>query len=240
VSRHPRAATKALARPPPASEAELRERLGRLCGRTLGELAATLGLVPPPDLRRDKGWVGQLLEKLLGASASSRAEPDFPALGVELKSLPVDGRGRPLESTFVASLDLGAPPRWEESPVRHKLARVAWVVVQADRAVPLALRRVGAALLWTPAPEEEAALRRDYEEIVELIAAGFGAKVTGHRGAVLQLRPKGARGSSLRWGVDEDGAETRTHPRAFYLRPAFTHALLARHFQMPPGPAEQV
>jgi DNA mismatch repair protein MutH len=218
---------------PPGDEAELRRRLGRLAGRTLGELAAGAGLAVPVDLRRDKGWVGQLFERLLGASSGSRAEPDFPALGVELKSLPVGAHGRPLESTFVASLDLGATPRWEESPVRHKLARVAWVVVQAERSTPLAARRVGASLLWSPSAEEEAALRRDYEEIVELIDSGFGARITGHRGAVLQLRPKGARGSSLRWGRDEDGAEIRTAPRAFYLRSTFTAAMLARHFQLP-------
>ena len=217
----------------PRDEAELRQRLGRLAGRTVGELAAGIGLPVPVDLRRDKGWVGQLFERLLGASSGSRAEPDFPALGIELKSLPVGAHGRPLESTFVASLDLGATPRWEESPVRHKLARVAWVVVQADRATPLAARRVGASLLWSPSPSEEAALRRDYEEIVELIDSGFGARITGHRGVVLQLRPKGARGSSLRWGRDEEGAEIRTAPRAFYLRSTFTAALLARHFQLP-------
>jgi DNA mismatch repair protein MutH len=218
---------------PPRDEAELRRRLGKLSGRTLGELATGAGLAVPADLRRQKGWVGQLLERLLGASSGSRAEPDFPALGIELKSVPVGGSGRPLESTFVASLDLGAPPRWEESPVRHKLARVAWVVVEATRSMPLSQRRVGASLLWSPSATEEAALRRDYEEIVELIESGFGARITGHRGEALQLRPKGARASSLRWGRDEEGADVRTAPRAFYLRATFTAALLARHFQLP-------
>ena len=218
---------------PPRDEAELRLRLGRLAGRTLGELAAGAGVQVPADLRRDKGWVGQLFERLLGASSGSRAEPDFPALGIELKSLPVGTNGRPLESTFVASLDLDATPRWEESAVRHKLSRVAWVAVQAERTTPLAARRVGATLLWSPSSEEEIALRSDYEEIVELIDSGFGARITGHRGAVLQLRPKGARGSSLRWGRDEEGAEVRTAPRAFYLRSTFTAALLARNFQLP-------
>ena len=69
-------------------------------------------------------------------------------------------------------------------------------------------------------------LRGDYQDIVELIDEGFGARVTGHRGTWLQLRPKGARGDSLRWAVDEEGARSRTAPRAFYLRPAFTAAVL--------------
>jgi len=219
---------------PPRDEAELRARLSGLAGRTLGELGAELGLALPRDLRRDKGFVGTLLERALGATAASRAEPDFPALGIELKSLPVDARGRPLESTFVASLDLGGDSlRWESSPVRKKLLRVAWVVVLAERQVALGERRCGAALLWSPSAEEEAALRRDYEEIVELIEEGFFEQVTGHRGVSLQLRPKGRNARHLRAALDADGASVRAAPRAFYLRPSFTESILRRHFQMP-------
>jgi len=150
--------------PAPRDEAELRARLTALGGRSLKELADRAGLETPPDLRRDKGWVGTLLERTLGATAGSRAEPDFPTLGIELKSLPIDAAGRPVESTFVASLDLAERDlRWEISPVRKKLARVAWVVVEAAKEIPLAQRRVGAALLWSPSEEEFIELRRDYE-----------------------------------------------------------------------------
>ena len=205
-------------------------------GRTLGSLAERLGREVPPDLRRHKGWVGTLLEDTLGATAASRAAPDFPALGVELKTVPVDARGRPMESTFVASLDLAAlAPRWETSGVRHKLQHVAFVVVEADRALPLAHRRCGAALLWSPTAEEETALRQDYEELVELIGEGFFSRATGHHGRFLQLRPKGRDKHALRWACGEDGARVRLAPRAFYLRASFTEGLLRRHFQMPQG-----
>lgn len=219
---------------PPRDLAELRARLSAVGGRTLGSLAERLGLAVPPDLRRHKGWVGTLLEQTLGATAASRAEPDFPALGVELKTVPVGRSGRPLESTFVASLDLAAAdPRWETSAVRKKLQHVAWVVVEADPGIPLGSRRCGAALLWSPSADEESALRQDYEELVELVAEGFFARATGHLGRVLQLRPKGRNRAALRWAQGEDGARVRLAPRAFYLRPAFTEALLRRNFQMP-------
>ena len=219
---------------PPATEAELRLRLRRLAGLPLGAIAAAHGVALPAEARRSKGIVGQLLERALGASAGSRAEPDFPGLGIELKTIPVDARGRPRESCFVASLDLASfDRRWEGSGVAKKLARVAWVAVEAAPAVPLAERRCGAALIWSPSEEEARALRSDYEEIVELIDEGFGAGVTGHRGAVLQLRPKGRSAAHLRWALDEEGAPVRTAPRAFYLRPAFTEAILRRHFALP-------
>jgi DNA mismatch repair protein MutH len=217
---------------PPRDEVELSVRLRKLAGRTLSGIAQEQGAVVPADLRRSKGWVGTLLEKALGATGASRAEPDFPRLGIELKSIPVDEKGRPLESCFVASLDLAAAdPRWETSAVRKKLARVAWVAVQASPRIPLAQRRCGAALLWSPSPEEEAVLRGDYEDIVELLAVGV--RVTARTGRFLQLRPKGRDGKALRWALDEEGAAARTAPRALYLRRSFTEALLARHFTLP-------
>lgn len=217
---------------PPATEQVLVERLRKLAGQPLAQIAHAHGLEVPADLRRSKGWVGQLLERALGATGASRAEPDFPQLGIELKTIPVDARGQPMESCFVASLDLGAVDRrWEVSAVRKKLDRVAWVAIEAARDLPLGARRCGAALLWSPAPDELAALRGDYEDLIDLLDAG--ARVTGHHGKVLQLRPKGANAAALRWALDEEGARVRTAPRAFYLRPAFTAALLQRHFTLP-------
>jgi DNA mismatch repair protein MutH len=220
---------QAMALIPPRDEAELSRRLGRLAGHPISSIAAAHGLEVPADLRRSKGWVGTLLERALGATAASRAEPDFPQLGIELKTIPIDARGRPLESCFVSSLDLGAVDRrWETSPVRKKLSRVAWVAVEASPSIPLAARRVGASLLWSPSLREQETLRGDYEDIVELIGEGF--TVTAHRGTWLQLRPKGRNAAALRWSIDEEGARGLAPPRAFYLRRSFTAALLEQNF----------
>ena len=122
----------ALVQPPrPRSETELVIRARALAGRTIGEVAAELGLPCPLDLRRAKGFVGGLIERVLGADAGPRALPDFSALGVELKTLPVDAQGRPVESTFVCTIPLTevANLEWEDSPVLRKLRRVLWVPV---------------------------------------------------------------------------------------------------------------
>jgi len=223
--------------PAPETEAELLRRARRLAGRPLSFLAANLGLEVPPDQRHAKGWVGQLLEKSLGSTASSRAVPDFEALGVEMKTLPVDARGVPTESTFVATLDMAESDamRWEHSSIRKKLARVLWIPVEAEPTIALGDRRVGTALLWSPSTEEEAALRQDFEEIVDLIAEGFGESITGERGRYMQLRPKGASSRTLRWATDPEGAPVRTAPRAFYLRAGFTAELVRRHYQLAGG-----
>lgn len=80
---------------PPAAEHALLERTQALAGYTLAELAVQVNLPLPANLKRDKGWIGVLLERFLGASAGSKPEQDFPKIGVELKTIPIyDRAGR--------------------------------------------------------------------------------------------------------------------------------------------------
>ncbi len=66
---------------PPQSQEQLLAQARQLAGYSLGELAALAGIPIPRDLKRDKGWTGILLELWLGASAGSKPEQDFAALG---------------------------------------------------------------------------------------------------------------------------------------------------------------
>jgi len=219
---------------PPATEAALLQQAQRLAGYSLGELAALAGLPIPPDLKRDKGWTGVLLELWLGASAGSKPEQDFAALGVELKTIPIDSLGRPLETTFVcvAPLTGNTGITWESSHVRHKLKRVLWIPVEGDRVIPLAARRVGAPLIWSPDEEEDRQLRLDWEELMDMIVLGQVERITARHGEVLQLRPKAANSKALTEAIGARGEPILTLPRGFYLKKNFTGALLARHFQL--------
>lgn len=217
---------------PPADEAQLLDRARALAGYSLGELAAHAGLQMPADLKRDKGWIGVLLERYLGASAGSKPEQDFAAIGVELKTIPVDERGWPLETTFVcvAPLTGNSGVTWETSHVRYKLARVLWVPVEGLRQIPLARRRIGTPLLWSPDHLEEQQLRQDWEELMDLIVLGRVERISARHGDVLQLRPKAANSRALTAAIGEFGQPIMTLPRGFYLKKNFTGALLARHF----------
>lgn len=218
----------------PQTQAELLTQAQRLAGYSLGELAAMAGLPIPKDLKRDKGWIGILLELWLGASAGSKPEQDFAALGVELKTIPIDSLGRPLETTFVcvAPLTGNTGVTWENSHVRHKLKSVLWIPVEGERSIPLAERRVGSPLLWTPSAEEERQLQMDWEELMDLIVLGQVEKITARHGEVLQLRPKAANSKALTEAIGAHGEPILTLPRGFYLKKNFTSALLARHFML--------
>jgi len=220
--------------PPPPDEATLMARARALAGRPLADLAAEAGLTAPADQRRAKGWVGQLVEGLLGASAASLPEPDFPRLGIELKTLPVDDHGRPRESTYVCTVPLesGAGEQWEDSWLRRKLARVLWVPVEAQPELPLGRRRIGTALLWSPDAAEEAQLRSDWEELMGMVCMGELERITARYGEVLQMRPKAAHSRVLSTAIGVDGEPVLTNPRGFYLRPRFTAAILRRHYAL--------
>lgn len=220
---------------PPESEVELVARAGALAGLRLSELAARFGLAAPPDLRRAKGFVGGLIERALGATAGSRALPDFPELGIELKTLPVDRSGAPVESTFVCTILLSemAEAEWADSRVRRKLSKVLWIPVEGERAISVGERRIGQPLLYVLAEDDERLLRADWEELAGLIGQGHVESLSGHLGKFLQIRPKAAHSRARRVGFDADGAPFAALPRGFYLRPAFTRALLERHFALP-------
>ncbi|MFW6050928.1 MAG: DNA mismatch repair endonuclease MutH [Myxococcota bacterium] len=214
----------------PRTEAELLSRARAVAGHTVGDLGARLGVPIPEDQRRAKGLLGHLVERALGATAGSRGVPDFEALGIELKTLPLRRDGRPMESTFVCCLPLRsvAEVDWERSPVRAKLARVLWVPVEAERYVPLASRRIGTPVLWSPTGTEGDILAADWEELAGRVGAGDVEAITAHLGQALQVRPKGRHGRERRRAPDAGSAWLWTMPRGFYLRTWFTEAIVRR------------
>ncbi len=217
---------------PPQSEAELLERAGALAGKSLGDIAHALNIPLPTRAVAAKGWTGTLLETALGATAASLPEPDFQLIGIELKTVPVRPDGRPRESTYICVLPApgGDPPLWEHSNVRRKLARVLFVPVVYDTGTGFGKRMIGAPLIWSPSPQEEAALRADWEELMDLACTGKLDSITAHHGVHLQIRPKAASAAARQRGVGEDGAPAETLPRGFYLRASFTAAIFRRHY----------
>lgn len=220
---------------PPRDEHELLERARMIAGMSLGEFGDMMGVPVPMDLRRDKGWFGQLLESYLGADAANLSEPDFVALGIELKTLPLGRNGRPKESTYVCVVPLPgretpfAGSCFEDSCVYRKLRRVLWMPVQGERELAVARRRIGGALLWSPDQEQLAHLRDDWEELMEAVSLGRLEAISARHGNLLQIRPKAAHSRVLAQSVDAEGETCLTQPRGFYLRAEFTEGILAAH-----------
>lgn len=214
----------------PTSEQALLERAQALQGLSLGQLAEQAGWTTPTQLRHAKGWAGQLIELYLGASAGSKQAQDFPELGIELKTLPINDQGQPAETTYVCIVPLmhlnGVS--WQASNVRNKLQRVLWLPIDGRRSISPGQRVIGPAILWSPSPEEDACLQADWEEITEAIILGDIEQITARTGKYLQLRPKAANGSVLTAAFGPQGDIIQTRPRGYYLKKAFTQQILDR------------
>ena len=213
----------------PRTESDLLARAEAVAGLTVAQLAERTGKLQPRDLRGHKGWVGELLESALGACSQSRPVPDFEHLGIEMKTIPIHKNGRPRESTHVCTVPLRdlVGQQWRTSTVYAKLQRVLWIPIEATPSIPLARRRVGRPIIWSPSANQERVLRDDWEEQMELIATGRIDELDARFGTYLQVRPKAANARALAPATDASGAPTHTLPRGFYLRPAFTHLILS-------------
>lgn len=220
----------------PQTLEQLLSQAQSIAGLTFGELADELHIPVPPDLKRDKGWVGMLLEHALGATAGSKAEQDFSHLGVELKTLPINAEGYPLETTFVslAPLVQNSGVKWENSHVRHKLSCVLWMPIEGSRHIPLRERHIGAPILWKPTAEQERQLKQDWEELMDLIVLGKLDQITARIGEVMQLRPKGANSKAITKGIGKNGEIIDTLPLGFYLRKEFTAQILKAFLDVKP------
>ena len=210
----------------PQSEAELLESASSIAGLTVATVAKLCQQHVPENLRTHKGWLGQLMEYALGATAKSKALPDFEAIHVELKTLPLNAQHQPKESTFVCTATPPFAKHWQDSLAWKKLQRVLWVPVEADPTIPLAARRIGQAILWSPSAEQATILEQDWIELTEMLSLGRYAQLTAKHGTYLQCRPKAANSTITRQDIDEQGNHTHIVPRGFYLRTSFTQQII--------------
>lgn len=206
----------------PVDEPELLLRANALAGRSVHALALALSIELPTEPKRAKGFIGQLVELALGADPDAGERPDFVALGIELKTIPIGPHGNPSESTFCCSVSLdGADQeRWENSRLRQRLRRVLFVPVDGAHVPEIHARRFHRPVIWSPTLAQDAMLQDDWTQLIGRVGADL--PVSAHLGDVLQLRPKAAN-SRVRFTTM---GKARS-PLAFYLRTKFTGALLS-------------
>lgn len=213
---------------PPLTEAELLERSTLIEGMTFAQLSAQIGVLFPNTPSKRKGFIGQILERVLGANAGNQAEPDFKNLGIELKTLPIGLSGMPTESTYITSIPLLTIHQqvWHSSECYAKLKRILWMPVEGETTIPYGQRRIGRGFIWSPNPSQEAILAEDWEYLTTQISTGNLESLNARAGEYLQIRPKAATGKSLCYCFDTEGNKVKTLPRGFYLRSRFTASLL--------------
>lgn len=212
---------------------ELLDLCQKIAGITIYELANMLNISCPASLKSNKGWIGQLLEIYLGVNSNNLPIPDFPHLGIELKTIPVNMKTlNPTESTFVCTARLNDINFvWEKSIVYQKLCKVLWIPIETSPKLSLQNRRIGKSFLWQPTQQQAIILKNDWYELTEIFGLGKLELLSAKYGKYLQVRPKAADCKSKLINYKSiNGGFIQTVNRGFYLRASFTKKILADHF----------
>lgn len=217
---------------PPQTITELHERAMQLAGQSIGDIAQRYKVDVPANLLHHKGWLGDFMESVLGADAGNLSEADFQQLGIELKTIPLNAKGHPAESTFVCSIDMDKAHHldWQQSRVYRKLRHVLFIPIHSHNKHTIQERIIATPLFWQPSSSELNQLKQDWLESMELIQLGKLEQLDSRTGKYLQVRPKAANARMLTQAIDEDGESCLTLPRGFYLRASFTRHIFQSNF----------
>lgn len=202
----------------PTTETELLNRANNIAGMTVKELAQELHIPVPSTLKYAKGFIGELVEIALGATAGSKPMQDFPHLNIELKTIPINYDAIPVETTHVCILheDKLCGLDFYKSNFYNKIKRVLWVPVEGEKSIPLPERRIGQAFLWELDKDNELLLKNDFEEILEHIALYSLQNTKANIGTYMQVRPSGIINGKKIYG--------------YYLKRNFTTQIMHNYF----------
>ena len=215
---------------------ELQERLDLIVGRTIAELAILAKVPIPKHNKSAKGLAGQLVEIFLGAHAGNLAKPDFPHLGIELKTVPINFKCSPIASTYVCMANLH-PRRFvpfKESTLYHKIRSLLLVFLLTTTSMPIWERVVAGYCFYEPEPHIMQQIEVDYNEFQELILLGNTSKIDGSYGNILQMLPKGANANDTVLVRNEESETIATMSRGYYLRNSFTKNVIQRYWYQDP------
>ncbi|WWO97145.1 MAG: DNA mismatch repair endonuclease MutH [Candidatus Dasytiphilus stammeri] len=214
---------------PPKDEKTLLTRANVLAGFTLNEVADSIRI----KLKYHKGWVGMLMEKYLGADAGNKSEPDFTNLGIELKTIPIDLYGKPLENTFICTVSLSLKiigMTWNNCSVRKKIKRILWIPIEGNKKISLGRRKIGTPFFWSPTVQQEYYLRLDWEDFMDSITWGNIHNISARNGEYLQIKTKSSSQKYYTQGYDKNGQRIRTRTQGFYFKKIFTTMILKNQF----------
>jgi len=201
-----------------------------LNGYSIEELANSVSWPLPQNLNYNKGFIGTLIEFILGSDINNKIGPDFPKLNIELKTIPICCKGYPLENTFICYVPLfkNVGLTWKESYFFRKIKKILWIPIKGNRSNSFFKKTIGNAFIWTPNKSESYLLKQDWEDFMDLIISGKIENIRSQHGFILQIKKK-CKKNILTKCVDQIGRISLTSPRAFYFKKNFTLQLLKKN-----------
>jgi DNA mismatch repair protein MutH len=140
-----------------------------------------------------KSAAAGVLRAYLGVKPKGRSA-DFQRFGVEIKTVPVDSSGRPVESTSFPTFihEELAFETWEDSDLLGRLNRILFILIERAKGQPQEEAVVRRAFFWSPSEAELRAIRMEWEQFRDLIVQGHAAHLPKASETVyIHVRPKG-------------------------------------------------
>ncbi len=191
-----------------ANRAQIGAEARTLVGKRLIDLDPSAPMVPSSP--QNKGAVGRIYEAAFGIEPNSRREADFPAAGIELKSVPirlVGGEARAKERVSLTMIDYKSLPteHWETAAIRKKLDDLLLIFYRWDPLLPIARFETLAAEIWRPDAESIRQIRLDWEAVQRLVIQGRTGEVSEGGTRLLGAATKGrGHGSTTRaWSLKQ-------------------------------------
>jgi len=209
------------------SEEALLEIASQLKGKTISEIFQ--GEIN----EKNKGNIGNIIESHgFGIKNNNDSRPDFEALGIELKVLPMKRLGdRSLtvkERTKICLINYKKliEEKWDSSHARHKLYRILFVFYEYDNRSPMQSKILDN-LLYKLEINEEPLIRSDWERTKKLVADGYAHTLSESQNRVLAASRSGAgKLSEDQWPEQPNKTHSRTaRQRSFSLKPSYTKTL---------------
>ena len=220
---------------------ELEERAKKdLEGKTLTQIADWVSKGDETSRVLSKASVGYVIEEgYFGMGKNNNAEPDFAALGVELKTSPLkmgkDGKLRvkePLSLNIINYTQESKNKDLRDSSLYKKNRKIlfVWYVHDDGLRSEYVIKYV---FLWEMTPSVLAELEPDYDAILEMIRKGEAHHIHQHQHKYLTLCPK--HGGVFRDPNDKKSktkqpySEAPAEIRAFRLKNSYMNMVIHRY-----------
>src|SRR4029079_6817419 len=141
--------------------------LGTVEGKTIRDVASLLGT----SVGRDKSAAARVIRLLVGQKAKGRLG-DFERFGVELKTVPIDSRDRPVESTSFPSFihEELQYETWPDSDLLGRLNRILFVPIRRSKGQDQGEGVVQKAFFWSPPEADLVGISGEWERYRQLIS----------------------------------------------------------------------
>jgi DNA mismatch repair protein MutH len=199
------------------------EQIKTLVGKDLRPLADKYQVTVWKDGKKNKGWVGHVIERFLGLPINSAQSPNFGSWELKVVSLIPRRNGllRVKETMAITMIDpynVAAKP-FEESHLYAKLQKIVAVARVFESVEEARSLLHSVAEFDLDDPETYNQVKTDYELVRQtIINKGFHS-LTGRMGVRVQPRTKGAGHGST--------------SRAFYARTSFVAHILGEGYSVP-------